>query len=32
MTDPKVFKLDVGIDLGIFCKWYGFVWKIKREG
>ena len=23
-NDPKVFKLDIGNDLGISCKWYGF--------
>jgi len=24
MYDPKVFKLDIGNDLGISYKWYGF--------
>jgi len=23
-NDPKVFKLDIGNDLGISYKWYGF--------
>ena len=30
-NDPKVFKLAVGNDLGISCKWYGFVLKCQRS-
>jgi len=24
MNDPKVFKLDIGIDFGISCRLHGF--------
>jgi len=30
--DPKVFKLGVGNDLGIYSKWYAFVVKVKVTG
>ena len=30
-NDPKVFKLDIGNDLGISCKWHGFGLKGQRS-
>jgi len=31
MNDPKVLKLDIGKDLGISRKWYGFGLKGQRS-
>jgi len=31
MNHLKVFKLDIGNDLGMSCKWYGFGLKGQRS-